>query len=270
MGMRKKKGGHGGGHGWFVTFADLMGLLMSFFVVVAAFSTQDKGRMAEVAGSMREAFGVQPERRVAGIVELGGVPVREHARDVTRARQPEEGSVERQEDSNPRTRSREASSAAATLRQSLQEMPEVAFVSNSVIVSETPKGLAINIVDADGRAMFPPGSRFPFERTRVALQALAPLIARLGNQVIVSGHVPSSDRSGIRPGYTIWDLSSDRANSVRQILTESGLPQSRISAVIGRGDTQPVIEGYASSTANSRVTITLVPTAPVLPPSLRL
>ena len=34
--MAKKKRGdaHGGGHGWFVTFADLMGLMMSFFVTV--------------------------------------------------------------------------------------------------------------------------------------------------------------------------------------------------------------------------------------------
>ena len=40
--MAKKKRGdaHGGGHGWFVTFADLMGLLMSFFVMLVAFSNQ--------------------------------------------------------------------------------------------------------------------------------------------------------------------------------------------------------------------------------------
>ncbi|MBN9447667.1 MAG: hypothetical protein J0I67_12250, partial [Bosea sp.] len=38
---RKKRGGHGG-HGWFVTFADLMALLMAFFVMVAAYSSQDK------------------------------------------------------------------------------------------------------------------------------------------------------------------------------------------------------------------------------------
>ena len=42
---RKKKGGHEGGHGWFVTFADLMALLMSFFVMVAAYSTQDQKKL---------------------------------------------------------------------------------------------------------------------------------------------------------------------------------------------------------------------------------
>ena len=37
---RRNAGGHGGGHGWFVTFADLMGLMMSFFVMLVAFSTR--------------------------------------------------------------------------------------------------------------------------------------------------------------------------------------------------------------------------------------
>ena len=59
--MAKKKRGdaHGGGHGWFVTFADLMALLLAFFVMLVAFSTQDANKLKIVAGSMREAFGVQ-------------------------------------------------------------------------------------------------------------------------------------------------------------------------------------------------------------------
>ena len=56
---RKKGGGHGGGHGWYVTFADLMGLLMMFFVTLTAMSTLDKPKLQIVAGSMRDAFGTQ-------------------------------------------------------------------------------------------------------------------------------------------------------------------------------------------------------------------
>jgi chemotaxis protein MotB len=54
--MARKKG-HAGGHGWFVTFADLMALLMSFFVMLVAMSSSNKEKMQIVAGSMREAFG---------------------------------------------------------------------------------------------------------------------------------------------------------------------------------------------------------------------
>src|SRR5947207_129237 len=81
--MAKKRGGHAGGHGWFVTFADLMGLLLSFFVMLVAFSTQDKQKLQIVAGSMRDAFGVQ-QVRFNGIVEQDGIPTRPAAKNVAR------------------------------------------------------------------------------------------------------------------------------------------------------------------------------------------
>src|ERR1039457_7225455 len=78
--MAKKKRGdaHGGGHGWFVTFADLMGLMMSFFVMLVAFSTMDNNTLKVVAGSMQDAFGVQTEARYSGIIESDGLPTREN------------------------------------------------------------------------------------------------------------------------------------------------------------------------------------------------
>src|SRR6476659_2945519 len=82
--MAKKKRGdaHGGGHGWFVTFADLMGLMMSFFVMLVAFSTQDQQKLKIVAGSMRDAFGVQTESRYSGIIESDGLPTRPKLKNV--------------------------------------------------------------------------------------------------------------------------------------------------------------------------------------------
>ena len=48
--MARRKEAHAGGHGWFVTFADLMGLLVAFFVMLVAFSTQDQAQLQVVAG----------------------------------------------------------------------------------------------------------------------------------------------------------------------------------------------------------------------------
>src|ERR1044071_681907 len=81
--MAKKKRAAHGGHGWFVTFADLMALLMSFFVMVAAFSSQDKAKLQIVAGSMREAFGVQ-QVKYNGIVEQDGLPTRPAVKNVAK------------------------------------------------------------------------------------------------------------------------------------------------------------------------------------------
>src|SRR5271167_1738769 len=74
--MARREKAHAGGHGWFVTFADLMGLLVSFFVMLVAFSNQDQQKLQIVAGSMRDAFGVQTNVRYSGIIEVDGLPTR--------------------------------------------------------------------------------------------------------------------------------------------------------------------------------------------------
>ena len=59
-----------------MTFADLMGLLMSFFVMLTAYSTMDQKKLQMVAGSMAQAFGTLKESRFSGVIEIEGVPTR--------------------------------------------------------------------------------------------------------------------------------------------------------------------------------------------------
>ena len=44
---------------WLATFADLMSLLMCFFVLLLSFATVDAVRFKKMAESMKDAFGVQ-------------------------------------------------------------------------------------------------------------------------------------------------------------------------------------------------------------------
>ena len=53
----------GGGAGWVMTFADLMSLLMCFFVLLLSFSEMDVLKFKRLAGSMKQAFGVQQQLR---------------------------------------------------------------------------------------------------------------------------------------------------------------------------------------------------------------
>lgn len=278
--MARKKKAHAGGHGWFVTFADLMGLLMSFFVVVAAFSNQDKVKLAKVAGSMREAFGVSRDSRLNGVVEINGVQTKDFLKDISSTSDVEDLAIanERRDqfsrqgpelttsenEQTTEAKSRQFATAAATLRQALQDLPEVAALSQNITFEETPDGLTIQLVDQDGRSMFPEGSRYPYERTRLALQALSPVLTRLPNQIAIIGHTSSRRIQG-RAGYTNWELSSERANSIRQILSESGLPSERIAGVTGKADTEPYILNNPFATPNSRVTILIQPSAAPLP-----
>src|SRR5579859_6323993 len=180
--MAKKKRGeaHSGGHGWYVSFADLMGLMMSFFVMLVAFSTQDAQKLKIVAGSMREAFGVQTQSRFSGIIETDGVPTRPKLKNVAHIN-PEEASNTPSPDQQDNHRTagaklkidREFALASASLRQALQDMPELTEISKHIMFEETKQGLNLEIVDQDGRSMFAEGSKVPFERTRRLIQKLA-------------------------------------------------------------------------------------------------
>jgi chemotaxis protein MotB len=268
---RKKGAAHGGGHGWFVTFADLMGLLMSFFVMLTAMSTQDQKKLQIVAGSMRDAFGTQRESRLSGIVEADGIPVRPNLKNVKQA-PPEQGSdftapsqFDRPDEGVAVTSfDRAFALAAASLRQALQDMPEITEVSKNVIIEETKDGLNLSIVDQDGRAMFPDGSREPYERTRKLLQAIVPALRKMPNRILIRGHT-SAARPGARPGWTAWDLSIGRAATVREILASNGLPDERFASVTGKADTEPMFPDNPDLPANRRVTITLLREAPPLP-----
>jgi chemotaxis protein MotB len=273
--MAKRKGGAHGGHGWFVTFADLMGLLMAFFVVLVASSTQDEKKKHQITGSFREAFGMNPDSRFAGIVEIDGVAGRPHLKNKrpTTALDASDKVGPSDDGSSPDSaesaaRERQFAMAAASLRQALQDMPEVAEASKNLILEEKPDGLDIQIVDQDGRAMFADGSREPYERTRRLISALVPALRQLPNRIQVSGHT-SATRGPPKPGYGAWDLTADRANAVRSIMEQAGLPSGRIQAVTGRADTEPMFPDDPFLSANRRVSILLLKDNPTLPPSMK-
>lgn len=271
---RKKRGGHGG-HGWFVTFADLMALLMSFFVMVAAYSTQNKDKMQVVAGSFREAFGTQRVNRFDGIVEINGIPTKPHLANA-RMRPIEEASdftapsdLKRRTDGlQSPARDRGFALAATSLRQALNDMPEIAQVSKNIIIEQSREGLDISLVDQDGRAMFAEGSSEPFERARQVLVQIAPTLLRLPNRISITGHTATS-AAGRRLPHSMWDISIGRAAAVREVLANAGIPNDRFAVVAGKGDSEPMFPDNPYLAANRRVTITLLFEQPPAPPGLR-
>src|SRR6476646_10153975 len=262
--MAKKKRGdaHGGGHGWFVTFADLMGLMMSFFVMLVAFSTMDNNKLKIVAGSMRDAFGVQTQSRYSGIIESDGVPTKPRLKNVAHidphdaSNTPTPDQQENQRVNGAKLKiDREFALASASLRQALQDMPELTEISKHIMFEETAQGLNLEIVAQDGRSMFADGSKVPYERTRRLIQKLAGPLKATPLRVSIVGHtaegfVPS------RSDYGAFDLSADRANAVRQILEREGLPASHIFSVGGKADGQPLFPDDPTLPAPRRVTIT--------------
>jgi chemotaxis protein MotB len=258
------------GHGWFVTFADLMALMMSFFVMIAAYSTQDQRKLQLVAGSMRDAFGVTRESLFAGIIEQDGIPTRvrlkspqqippEKASDQTRP-----VDTDLKDDGISLAHNRSFALAAASLRQAMQDMPEIAELSKHLVIEETKDGLNISLVDEDGRSMFPEGAVQPYDRTRRVLEKIAETVRRMPNRVAVTGHTAAL-RPGARPFGSPWDLSAGRAITVREILAANGVPDDRFSIVSGKSDTEPMFPDNPYLAANRRITVTLLNEAPPIP-----
>ena len=270
--MSKRRGAaHAGGHGWFVTFADLMGLLVSFFVMLVAFSTQDAAKLQVVAGSMRDAFGVQDKVRYSGIIEVMGLPTRPKLKNAAHI-DPKDASARPSPNEHDHQRAygarfkqdRDFALASASLRQALQDMPEITEASKNIMIEETKQGLNIEIVDQDGRSMFPDGAKEPYERTRKLIQKIAPTLKAMPYRVSITGHTAAS-KVPDKPGYGAWELSADRANAVRQILAAEGLPSGHIYMVAGKADTDPLFPDNPSMSPNRRVTITLMREAPPIP-----
>lgn len=136
--------------------------------MLVAFSTQDQAKLQVVAGSMRDAFGVQDRVRYSGIIEVLGLPTRPRLKNAAHI-DPSEASATPSPEEHDRQRAygarfkedRKFSLAFASLRQALQEMPEITEASKHVMLEETKQGLNIEIVDQDGRSMFPDGAKEP-------------------------------------------------------------------------------------------------------------
>ncbi len=282
----KKKGHGGGGHGgaWVISFADLMSLLMAFFVMLLSFSVQDQEKLNQAAGSVQNAFGITPYSDMTGMIERSGNPKRDYLKNVApadtkastefatedRPDKPNQGQ-EANTWSKDRTdveRQQQYALAAASLKQAWQDLPDITAVADHIIVEKTDEGLDIVIADQDGRAMFPEGSKYPYELTRKAIAAMAPSLQKLPNRIRISGHTAAGGTYD-NPRYGPWELSFDRANVARQILQEFGLSGDRIESVIGRGDADPFFPNDPYLSANQRVSILLVFEKPPVPVDLK-
>jgi chemotaxis protein MotB len=158
-------------------------------------------------------------------------------------------------------------SAAASIRQAWQAMPDITEIADNLLVEETDEGLNIRIIDQEGRPMFPEGSTYPNELTRQAIAAIAPILQKLASPVRIAGHTAAGGVY-VNPRYGSWELSADRANTVRQILGEFGLADDRVNSVVGRSTADPFFPNDPYMAANERIEITLLYETPPVPAGL--
>jgi chemotaxis protein MotB len=277
-------GGHHGG-AWKVAYADFVTAMMAFFLLMwlinttspdqkrgiadyfapANVSESTSGSGGILAGTAMGDKGVKSDGAISAIKKLS-IDSKETSTDgkSISASSTDQSSIVRQ--ALEKKESDAFESAAESLRQALQDMPELAELSKQVLVDVTPEGLRIQLVDQEGRAMFQQSSNRPNDRARVLLRAISKVINQLHNRITIAGHT-SATAPGEPKGGDDWALSASRANASRAVLQDAGVPADRIYQVSGKATSEPLFPDDPALPGNRRIAIVLSREAPVLPPN---
>ncbi|MFN9927970.1 MAG: flagellar motor protein MotB [Phenylobacterium sp.] len=284
-----KKGGHGGHHGgaWKVAYADFVTAMMAFFLLMWLINTTSPEQKRGIADYFAPASVSESTSGSGGI--LGGTalgsegaksagsadviqelapdsrnPNQGDSREGSKPQSPEEIAAEAMKEALRRQEAAAFASAAQSLRQALQTMPELAELSKNIIIDETPEGLRIQLVDQEGRSMFERGAIQPNDRARVLLRAVAKVVNQLPNRISIYGHTSASG-AGLKP-ETDWSLSAARADASRRILQSASVDADRVYQVSGKAASEPLYPDDPMLPGNRRIAIVLLREAPVLPP----
>lgn len=260
---------------WLVTYADLMTLLVCFFVLIVSFSIQDQTKMQVVAGSIREAFGVTKERRYAGDATLEGTPDVRQPGAVVAVETPSGQGVTPTLSARPASGmdgdrgAFEAATADRRRYEAVREKLEHAILmrpiakdaNDAVTINLTPAGLQVVIVDTEGRPMFEPGGALPTPAAVALIEETARALKPLANRLFIEAHADATGSGA----YSQFELTAARANAARRIMENAGLPADRIAGVAAKGDAFPLYPEDPYAAGNRRIEIVLEPAAPLLP-----
>src|SRR5882757_6024761 len=250
---RIKKSGGGGHHGgaWKVAYADFVTAMMAFFLLMWLINTTSPEQKRGIADYFAPASVSETTSGAGGILAgtaLGNDGAKQNGsqsivQDASPdAKHPNDGkskdgakstsdqlALDQSKQDQAKREAAAFASAAQSLRQALQDLPELAELSKNIIIDQTPEGLRIQLVDQEGRSMFNQGTATPNDRAKLLLRAIAKIINQLPNRISIYGHT-SANRGGARAEGD-WTLSAGRADASRRVLQSAGVDPDRVYQV---------------------------------------
>jgi chemotaxis protein MotB len=243
---------------WLLTYADMITLLMVLFIVLFAIGQVDQKKFEKLHDGLAQSFG-ESSVLDGGAGMLDGSAVQADAPDESQmgtqvlARQDEttlaaQAAVEAAKKEAEANRALEATITAALAKKGLEKAVEFQVIDQ--------RGLSVNIVT--DHILFDLGEATLRPKGVEVLSALAPVLKKLPNQLVVEGHTDSQPISDARFASN-WELSTARATTVLQYLLKRGVNPSIVSAA-GYADQRPLVPGKssASNARNRRVAIVIV------------
>ncbi|MBT2971645.1 MAG: flagellar motor protein MotB [gamma proteobacterium symbiont of Ctena orbiculata] len=252
---------------WLATFADLMSLLMCFFVLLLSFAEVDAQRFKKMAESMKDAFGVQREIPVMDVVKGTSVIMQEFSpgkpeptpldelRQTTADIEKEFlQSEEQQQRSEAQIDSElDIDAAKAAMQAQLEkEVEEQAEELEAMLEGEITAGLLdVEMEDTKIIIRIQEKGSFPSGRANLnpdffeVISKITDVIASTPGKIIVAGHTDNVPIS-TRRFRSNWELSSARAVTVvHAMLSNAAIDENRF-LIQGYADSQPLVANDSS------------------------
>ncbi len=260
-----KGGGHHGG-AWKVAYADFVTAMMAFFMLMWLLNATTEKQRKGIADYFNPTI---PVNRVSGGGDgaFGGDST---FTENTLAQNGTGATAEKPTESNE-ARGETGTSAedAAAAEASKKEMAEVEQALTAkggesmtmerllrhVVTRVTDEGLVIEIFDLEETPLFAAESAEPTAMTRDIAALLAEVLALSSNDIAVNGHVRAYPVTLLLDPS--WDLSTERAQVLRQLMQDKSLPTARIARVTGHANRKPVTAD-PTSLRNNRIEIILL------------
>lgn len=245
---------------WIITFADLMVLLMCFFVLMLSFSEMDPEKFKLMSGELKEAFGSQTVVVADGLEPGTGanampteLPV---AMAVFEAAQADAAAVVDADDERRLAELKASEDRAAAQAAELRDEFRAEIAAGQLLVRLDGTDVVIQLLEKDS---FASGSAALEPSFVPTLAKIGAVVARANGAITISGH---TDNVPVRSGglyRSNWELSAARAASVAHELLQSGIDPARVM-VSGHADTQPRApnDTPANRALNRRVDITFL------------
>lgn len=253
------------------TFADLMSLLMCFFVLLLSFSEMDAQKYKQIAGSMKMAFGVQNEVNVKDIPKGTSVIAQEFSSGrpdptpLNEVRQMTAKTMEQSLDVRvkaPGSTEHDADSfdgdvsdaeAEAVKKAQLDTMREETRATAQILREELAKEIGEGKIDIEAglntvtirireRGSFPSGTAQLDGQFVPVMNTLRNVLKDVKGSIAVEGHTDDIPISNAK-FRSNWDLSAARALTVAHELLKQGDVEHNRFMVIGFADTHPHVEG---------------------------
>ena len=263
-----KKGGHAvHGGAWKIAYADFVTAMMAFFLLMWLLGSTTEGDKKGIADYFQSPLKVALMGGGSGsgdsssLVKGGG----DNLSKVTG--QVKNGDIEdpRETLSLRKLKAEQQRAEAMRLNELKEEIERrlaadahLAGLRSQIRLEMTRDGLRIQIVDAEGRAMFSSGSAVVQPYMRDLLRAIGGLLHEVPNRVTLEGHTDSLPFSAGDAGYGNWELSADRANASRRELLAGGLGSDRILRVQGLAASAPLDPAAPDAPQNRRISIVVM------------